>query len=515
MRSASFLHVWKAVFLLTALLLPSLELQAAQPVSPDSVEKEIAATDMLNRAEKDLSAFEAMQKLILSEGLSPEHSALVVVDVSHPSLCNDDEGEEYPKELFAYNPDKLLSTASVMKLFTSAAALHYMKPEYQFSTMLASKEEMKKGRIAGHLYLKAGADPFFVPEQMSAFIREIVLTGLKRVDGNLMIDLSCHEGPSHPPGWSEENFDKSYSSRLSSLTYAFNSVAVKVMADGETGERPTVLLDPPAPGLKVKNSAIIKEKGRNGIEIKVVPTKGGERIEVTGRIGHGKSYSRFLPVHDPIQYFARSLKAELKRAGISLRGGVRFGPVPEDAVELMTHKGQPLAVLTRSLNIYSNNLMAELILRQLGAEVKGYPGSTEKGIETVREFLSELGLDPAGLSQTDGSGLSRDSRASARMVTRLLATMVHRMDIGPDYLASLSTTGGEGSLSKHLIEPGYYRHIRAKTGFIDNVFTLAGYVRTHDGRTLAFCILLNEVSRKYRDTWDNIIDGVNRLLVEM
>ena len=183
------------------------------------------------------------------------------------------------------------------------------------------------------------------------------------------------------------------------------------------------------------------------------------------------------------------------------------GDVPEGARSLARHESRPLGALVRDMNKNSNNFMAEMILKTLGAQFVAIPGTTAGGLEMVRAYVSGLGLDPEETALADGSGLSDQTRATAALLARVLARAAGDFEIGPELVSSLPIGGADGTLSDRFAGEEARRRVRAKTGKINGVVSLAGYVANRDGRTFAFVVLANQP----RGTIDAVHRAIDRI----
>jgi len=223
---------------------------------------------------------------------------------------------------------------------------------------------------------------------------------------------------------------------------------------------------------------------------------GRERYRLTGRIPSNPKETIEVRVNtnDPAGFLARSFKAVLGEIGVSIRGGILpVGTVPANARKLTEYRSPPLKDILYGLNRYSNNFMAEMLLRTLGAEEKGVPGSADKGVAVVGATLSALGIAASDLELVGGSGLNRQCRMTVRALARVLVAAHQDVEIGPEFTASLATGGEEGTLrrrGKRLTSPSL---VRGKTGSLSDVVGFAGYVANPGGEVYAVVILLNEV----------------------
>jgi D-alanyl-D-alanine carboxypeptidase/D-alanyl-D-alanine-endopeptidase (penicillin-binding protein 4) len=454
-----------------------------------------------------------IDELLASEGLDSKASGVVILDITGQNpIINLDEKRNFPV-VYTHNPDLALATASVMKVFTTSSALHHLKPEYTFHTVLFADGPIIDGVLDGNLRVVGGGDPFLVPERLMLMVRELSVMGITKIDGQVTVDISGHNAPLHPSQWDPANFRYAYSAAVGNLSYSFNVVAMHVFGAGQDKLPARILLNPEMPGYSFVNKVTTSgTRSKLVYDVRDKP-EGGMTIVVSGTIPQKAQTSDFFTVPDPTHFFVQALKTELSKQNIAVTDrSISCEALKKSEDPLLSFESLPLAVLTRSLNLYSNNVMAELIFRQMGAEVHGLPGTEAKGAQAVQDALTQMGLDPSNLGQVDGSGLSRTNRSTANLTAHLLARMALRPDIGPEFVSSLSANGATGTLQKHLADDEHYRRVRGKTGYINNVFGLAGYVYTKSGRLLAYCFLLNNVNSPYRDTWDNIFDP---LMIEM
>ena len=202
------------------------------------------------------------------------------------------------------------------------------------------------------------------------------------------------------------------------------------------------------------------------------------------------------------------LKEMLQQAGIVVNGEVSHGTVPSGAVVIATHLSPPLMDILRLMNKPSDNVIAELIFKTLGAEVKGEPGTWQKGRQVIGEFLGEMG---SGFRIVDGSGLSRYNLVTAELLANLLVFVYNDFELMPDYVASLPIAGVDGTLKNRMKGMRAEKVLRAKTGTLSGVSALAGYTVTADGEVLAFSILISHYAgpatpaRRIQDTIGNYL----------
>ncbi len=398
--------------------------------------------------------------------------------------------------LLDHKGGELFVPASNVKLITTAAALRALGPDYTFKTSLYFEGGRSGGTLKGNLYLKGSGDPTLVSERMWLLARAVGWRGIRRIEGDLVAD----------DGFFEEEEERrkpegiaAYGAISGALSLNFNVATLYVSPGAKKGNRPIVVLDPESEYLKIENMASTGARGTR-LTLRVHRADAGEQDTITlnGRMPLGSRTRRYyVSITHPWQYTARTFKTFLLRRGVSLEGGVRRGRVPPDAELLLVQESRPLSAIIADLNKLSNNFVAEQLLRTLGAEVQGEPGSAEKGLAALRAFLWDLGLPAGSFRLADGSGLSRRNRLSPKALVRVLGHMFGDFRLRPEYVASLSVMGVDGTAERRLGGTPAERRIRVKTGLLHRVQALSGYAVTRRGETLAFSILVNDRSCGY------------------
>ena len=439
----------------------------------------------------DISLQSALKGIVETQPFSTAKSSVQVLDAATG------------QSVYARGPDSLLKPASNMKLITAAAALALLRPEYRFRTSLyATKPPDASGVIRGDLYIKGGGDPGLVGEAWWLIARKIRGLGVTRIEGDVVGDDSFFDEERRGPKWPSSNVDNPYNAPVSSLSCFYSAVSVTVRPT-VPGRAPEVFLEPFASYFKVVNRAVTSGRG---FDLRVGRQWDGKQnsIVVEGRIGtNAGPIGAFKGVEEPTLYAVAAFREAAAKEGITITGGSRRGVVPKSAPLLHVNESRSLADLVQDMNKESNNFMAESILKTIGAETAGAPGTAAKGAAAIREWLAGIGADASGLVIADGSGLSSESRVSANVLTRVLLAMHRDFQSSPEFVASLPIGGIDGTLDHRMIGSPAARKIRAKTGFINGVRTLSGYAWNDRGRLLIFSILINDA----RGSWD-----VNRSL---
>ena len=435
---------------------------------------------------KESSALQQLQaeiEAILSDPLlAPSNVGIKVVSATTGEV------------LYENDADKLYHPASTMKLITAATALVKLKPDYRFHTTLYAAG-IEDGYVQGNIYLKGRGDPLFATDDLEEMVERLVQFGVKDVDGDIVVDETYFDDITRGTGWMwDDGPIGGYYSHLSALTINHNGVLVKVSPGVEVGDPAHVQLNPPTGYMEVVNEATTTaplEKAELRIERQTEPVAANVlTIRGTMTIGQAE-IPRHVDIIHPALYCGTLLKEVLAKNQITVQGVIRRGEVPDDAAEIANHVSPPLFLVVRGMNKPSDNLTAELLLKTIGAEIKGAPGTSENGLQVINEFLSEIGMATTQSKLADGSGVSRYNLLSASMLTSLLVYMFQNFAVMPEYLVSLPIAGVDGTLSRRMKGTEAESVLRAKTGTMRGVTTLAGYTMTADREVLVFAMLMS------------------------
>jgi serine-type D-Ala-D-Ala carboxypeptidase/endopeptidase (penicillin-binding protein 4) len=391
------------------------------------------------------------------------------------------------------NPDLPLMPASTMKVVTSAAALQGLKPDFTFVTEVLA--DHARGSSVGNLFLKGGGDPHMVGEQLFALTRELINKGLSEIRGDIVVDDSFF-APGTPLDENEKLGPRAYHAPYSALSLNFNSVKLLLHPGKRPGEPARMLMDPFSDYAVVKSHVITVEGDKAGhVTItKELSEDDREIFKIHGEIGvHAPVKGRYVNVASPALYTGEVFKQFLLREGIKFSGKVLRGQTPSSAASYLVFPSYPLGILVYWLNKHSNNFMAEQICMALGAKVYGPPGTRDKGLAAMQGYLANCGVDQKLFSLSEASGLSRNNRISASALVAVLLTASRDFTYSDEFMASLGISGVDGTLKEKFLEPALRRRLRAKTGTLRGVNSLAGYGISPEGREFAFAIIVNSL----------------------
>ncbi len=421
------------------------------------------------------------------------------------------------------NAAEPFTPASNMKLLTSAATLDLYGPDHVLRTDFRAGD--------GTLIVVAGGDPAFGDPAIAEAAGQTPMTPFRALaqalhqrggpttfpGGVIVVDAVFDEQLVHP-NWHPANLLHWYGAPVAGVSFNDNCVDVTFVPT-EPGQPAELELVPPAGGFKFVGEALtVSDKDAHAPELAKRP---GETVFIVGGAvaRRGGPYSK--PVDDPRRYLGEVLMAELPQHGIEVDGPVRvvtqLDGVDERPV-LATHVSALTDVLGR-VNTNSQNMMAEALAKLNGRahlEAHGVDaprGSWEAGAAAAEAFLQRIGIDTAVLVADDGSGLSRENRLSATIITELLLHMRNEHEHGKAFVDSMAISGVRGSVRNRLkdLEGKVY----AKTGTIRGVSALSGYLFHHSGRVVVFSILHNGIEGSpapYRRQQDDAVRAMAKWL---
>jgi len=397
---------------------------------------------------------------------------------------------ESGESILEWASSQSLVPASNQKLLIAATSLARWGPAHRFETLLLTDQPVPdSGIVEGPLWIVGRGDPSLVSESLWRMAQEIRLAGIREIRGGLAIDSSWFDAQRTHPDWAPVS-RRAYHAPTGAFAVNYSSfrIDVRPASDAQAPARVTVV--PSIAYFRVRAEALtIPGRGRLDLDLSELPDGSGERVQVRGAMRAGQSPRTYWrSVARPDRYAAELLRSVLETQGIRISGGVRTGRVPTDAELLLRFEGESLADIVRDMNKYSNNFIAEQLLKGLAAERTGEPGSWRAGAEIMRDYLEQASLLDAGTVIVDGSGLSPRNRVSPATLTRLIRHAVLQQGSGPEFLASLPIGGSDGTLEDRKYDPA--RAVRGKTGHLRSVSSLSGVMPTAAGLR-AFAILVN------------------------
>lgn len=424
----------------------------------------------------------------------PVAAALKAVGIPQAAVSLHIQEAGAPAPLASFNAAQVMNPASVMKLVTTYAALEKLGPAYTWKTEARAEAPLADGVLAGDLFLAGSGDPKLTFEQFWLLLRQLRAEGVREIAGDLVLDRSLFDLPEEDPAAFDAQPLRPYNVTPDALLVGFKTVRLNLRPDVAT-KSVAVAVEPPLANLDVINLVRLGNNGcgdwKEALRADLVRHGERYRLMLTGSYSAAcgpKPWNLGVLSHD---HYAYGLFAELWRElGGSLRGGVRSGAVPAAARPLAQIESPALAEIVRDINKFSNNVMARQLYLTLGAESGKRPARAEDADAAIRAALEARGLRFPELVLENGSGLSRRERISAESLGRLLQA-AWKSPLMPEFIASLPLTAVDGTMKKRLNGNGAAGQAHIKTGTLEGVKTIAGYVLDRHGHRLAVVFLIN------------------------
>lgn len=412
--------------------------------------------------------------------------------------------------------DTRVHPASVMKLLTGAAALETLGEDYTFKTELYMDGRIDKGVLHGNLYLRGRGDPTLTKNDLQAFASELKARGINAVAGNVYGDDTWYDNIrlSQDLNWSDELYYTG--SQVSALTlspnddYDAGTVIVEVTPATKSGQAGKVEMVPANAYMTIVNKTrTVSNKGKKSIAVE--RQHGSNTIIVSGTIPTGFKKTRtWVSIWEPTNYTASIFKKAVEQQGVAFSTTPKVGSkkVPKGATLVTSKQSIPLKELFIPFMKLSNNGHAEVLVKEMGRAI-GSEGSWDKGLAVMESTLANMGMDTENMLLRDGSGMSHKNLVTANEVTKLLYA-ARTKSWYPVFLNALPVAGNEnrfigGTLRHRMKGTVAAGNVQAKTGALNGVTALSGYVTTKDGELLIFSVMVNNyVSDKTVEVLDAI-----------
>ncbi|MCD9187045.1 MAG: D-alanyl-D-alanine carboxypeptidase/D-alanyl-D-alanine-endopeptidase [Pyrinomonadaceae bacterium] len=445
------------------------------------------------------------------------------------------------KVIFEDSAEKYVMPASNMKSFTVATALEKLTPNFRFVTsVLANSKPDETGTVKGDLTIFGRGDislstAFYEGDYfkgLDALADKIVQSGVKKIEGNLVGDESYFSGSAIPSGWEWDDLQWYYGAEVSALPLNDNALDLTVKPASSAGSLCLVQLQPLNTVYRVVNNCrTVAVNAKRTLTVKKDLDQ--NLLEVYGNLPVGdKGFANYLTVSHPSELFISLLKQRLQQKGVIVTGQTRVIGAKEKSlmtvtttaapVEITKLESFPFSLIAAKTMKPSQNLYTETILWTLGEQAKNLnlpnlpannpltnaeATSADKGLFVVQNFLQQIGVPDGGIIQYDGSGLSRHNLVTADALVRLYTYMAKQSRFSQAWRDSLTIGGVDGTLKNRFTGTVAAGNVRGKTGTIDQVSALSGYVTTAAGEQIVFSIIVNGVTntRTRTGTMDEIV----------
>jgi D-alanyl-D-alanine carboxypeptidase/D-alanyl-D-alanine-endopeptidase (penicillin-binding protein 4) len=413
------------------------------------------------------------------------------------------------KPFISINHSQPMNPASTMKLLTTYAGLELLGPAYSWKTEAWLNGKLEKGDLYGDLILKGFGDPKLTYEQLWLWLRELRGRGLRNIHGNVLLDHSAFQLAAFDPAAFDKDPLRAYNVGPDALLLNFNAINLHFIP---LDKKVSILSEPELAGISLDNAVSVVAQGDcanwddnifpqlKGMVLSIqgtFPSACGERTENVSLLPHS-------------QFLNALFRALWKELGGTLSGDIRDDAMPINAALFATHSSPPLAETIRDINKFSNNVMARQLFLSLSLSTNA-PASIERSQQIVHDWLAQNKLVFPELVLENGAGLSREERISPRSMALLLQA-AQASPFQAEFEASLPILGVDGTMKKRLRESIAATHAHLKSGSLEGVKTLAGYVQSASGKRWIVVFFINHANASSgKRAQDALIEWVQRL----
>ncbi len=408
--------------------------------------------------------------------------------------------------LYSRNRTRTFIPASNMKLFSDAAALMVLGPDYRFQNQLSTNAtQLQQGALNGSLYLHLSGDPSFTHDQLAALIAALKAWHINRIQGNVYIDSSHAVASPYPPGWMATDLVYSYGAPAAPLIIDTNRLLVTVNPADKPGEPAVIETNDASGSIATDNQVKTKATSAHcGIDFSMDKEN---HLTVRGCVGVGQwAVMQKMAIRNPLAYAQGLIKRQLSEANIAFAGDVLIGKAPSGSLLIATETSKPIAQLMADTLKPSDNLYADSLFLHAAEKLNGSPVDWAEAQFIIKKFIQQqTGIELGNAVLTDGSGLSRHDLLTPNQTVSLLRFLYERFPLSYEYIAALPVSGRDGTLQRRFKKPNQQDMVRAKTGTMTGVMSLSGYLYTANAHTLAFVIFINNrpgtslaISGRYR-----------------
>lgn len=417
------------------------------------------------------------------------------IDPNHVSLqlVNEDN-----QEIFSLNPRQKKIPASITKVITAFAVAKKLTAGHRFYTKIYSDGQ--------NLYLQGGGDPSFVSENMWYLVNEFLRSDIKQVRGNIIVDDTLFDRIRFDSSRTDKRVDRAYDAPVGAMSFNWNAVNIFIRPE-KAGEKARVIVDPESEYFDlVNNTVTVATTPKKELDVLISNTE--KLITVSGEIKENSpERAIFKSVAEPEIWSGINLMSFLAQRDVQVQGRVIAGRVPSNAELVAVYESKNLAHILADMNKFSNNFVAEMLTKNLAATEIRSGVTLSRGVEILREELRKAGVETDAFTVVNPSGLTRENLISAATFNKILQNIKKDFSIYSTILESLPIAGVDGTLKRRMKNSTAESWVRAKTGYLDGVVTLAGYAGHRDGRVFSFSFLYNgpRDEAQVREAFDQII----------
>lgn len=389
---------------------------------------------------------------------------------------------------FEVNANKNLVPASLTKIVTAIAVFENFPKNYQFVTELKSETKVKNGVLNGNLYLVGSGDPTLVTERLWQLIHELKRLNIQKITGDLIYDSTVFDEVKFSPTRTTNNH-RAYSAPVSGLSLNWNSLFIRIFGT-ESGQRPRVYIDPPDASIRLTNRAMTGT--RMSLAVDRNSTNEYDSVLVTGNIRPDEEFGVYRSHTQPSRRTANQAMNLLNLYGVQVEGSIKAGKTPGSTQTLAKIESVGIDEINKMMMKFSNNFISEMLTKKLDELVNQKQGTLEGGLKIIEKTVKDFSTKSFVLKNP--AGLTTENKMSSGFITDILMRAMSKTEYNAEFLATFPRSGIDGTLKKRLTRlPG---KVRAKTGLLNGVVGLAGYIESNSGQEYAFSLIYNGPMQK-------------------
>ncbi len=409
--------------------------------------------------------------------------------------------------LYTHNAHNLFVPASILKVLTAEAALLYLGPNFQFSTRFVSSAPITNGKLLGDLYLVHSGDPSLTYSDLASMMATLKSQGINEITGNVYIDLSAYDQVNTGPGWLWNDKHFCYAAPINASIINHNCLSFQVAPARSSGQAAQIYTNSKSYFAGIRNGVVTRSRPSRGCYVRLNGSSGGI-VSISGCMAKGQYAAGVSTVINDIYQYDRSLVNDLlKRFDVRVTGHIYAGTAAKNLPILAAHASKPLTALITEMLKMSDNIIAGSVFKKIGEIFTHRPGSWENGGTAVHDILSkQAGVNTWRSNIIDGSGLSRYNQVTPDQMLQLLDFAFHHQGTNYAFISALPIAGIDGTLKRRMHNIAW--RVRAKTGTMAGVVSLAGYAMSADKEPFAFVIMINGSHGsiwKYREMEDKVL----------
>ena len=396
--------------------------------------------------------------------------------------------------VLAYGADRPFNPASTVKLLTTYAGLELLGPAFTWKTEFYAHGTVERDVLNGDLVIKGYGNPKLTLENFWLMLRELRQRGIREIRGDLVLDRGYLMVLDTDPGQFDNEPYRPYNVAPDALLLNFKSIRLLFIPDTEK-RTVRVIADPLSPQLEIVNGLTLIDEPCGEWKPKLVSdiqaTANSARIVLNGFYPAGCGEQTWhVSLFSHPQYIYSVFKELWQELGGALKGVVREAETPPEAQLIFSGESVTLGEAVHDINKWSNNVMARQLFLTIGAEATQSPATAEQSVQAIKQWLAQKGMHFPELVLENGAGLSRIERISAKHLGMLLIR-AYQSPLMPELISSLPLIAVDGTMKKRLNGDGVSGRGHIKTGSLEGVRAIAGYVLDHKGRTVVVVCLVN------------------------